>query len=165
MGKHLHPHTYRKLHHWGGVRKTPQPFGRWPKLSAIIPALFLRCRSGTLHVRTCKMVQTGFCPAPFAPVPITVCQVWVQTVQAFSTSGSDPCSCARAVAPQPWHMTPHFPVGAYPHAKFQHNRAGNCRVIVIRTNVTPVCTLHVQRVVTHMNQKYPMFSRRATATL
>ena len=44
-----------------------------------------------------------------------------------------PCTCARAVAPQLWHIEIHCRVGAYMHAKFQRNRRSSYQDITIVT--------------------------------
>ena len=53
---------------------------------------------------------------------LTVYQIWAQSVNPFSRSGCNPCTCARAAAPQTWHMEMHCLVDAFPHTKFHRNR-------------------------------------------
>ena len=60
-----------------------------------------------------------------------------------------------------------MPTYIYMHAKFQHNRLSNYRVIVIVRKLTSLYFLHVARAleVTHIYLNTPTLGRRDEATL
>ena len=95
----------------------------------------------------------------------------MQSVQPFSRSGNDPCTCARAVPRQLWHTEIHSQVNAFMHAKFQRHRPSIYRVIVIVRKPMPFhfCTwlLHMTRAlgVTHIYRNGPILGRGDEASL
>ena len=79
---------------------------------------------------------------------LTAYQIWAQWAQPFSRSGSAPCTCARAVAPHPWHTDTYYLMGACLHTKFQSNRPSHCGEIASGTFLTPLAQYVPRAVVT-----------------
>ena len=67
-------------------------------------------------------------------------RISAQSVQPFSRCGIEPWTCARAAAPQLWHMDSigYTHVSAYLHPKFQRNRPTTYQDIAIVTKLTPL---------------------------
>ena len=117
---------------------------RVPNLNAIGSAVLEIWNRHPARTHAQNMSQLTFARHPTNRSP-PLCQIWAQSVQPFSRSGNDPCTCARALAPQLWHMELHCQVNAFMHAKFQRDRASNYGVTVIVRKLSPLhfCTWHV----------------------